>query len=429
MFRQLIIIITLALVASMHTTAQNLTDEEAAAAVQLNTITTAVPFLLIAPDTRGGALGDAGVATSPDGNSLHWNMAKMAFLTDMSGARLKSDRPDFGISLSYSPWLRNLVDDMSLAYLSGYKIINDKQAVSGALRFFDLGTITFTDINGSVIRDFKPIEFSFDVGFAQKLSEKLSGGFAARYIHSNLTGGIGVNGAGSKAGRSAAADVSIFYTNPDLSIGGKDARLNIGMNVSNIGAKIAYTETADRDFLPANLRLGAALSMYLDEYNELTFTSDFNKLLVPTNGVYATKDTGLYNEGDIVSGRESNVGVAAGIFGSFTDAPGTVLQDEDDEYYVVEGSKFKEEINEINISLGLEYVYANQFAFRTGFFHEDPTKGNRQFITLGAGVKFQVFSIDMSYLISTRNQNPLANTLRFGLNMNLTGGGSSTESE
>ena len=420
MFKQLIIITSI-LVVSFHSKGQSLTDEEAAAAVQLNTITTAVPFLLIAPDTRGGALGDAGVATSPDGNSLHWNMAKLAFLPDMDGARLKSEKPDFGISLAYSPWLRSLVDDMSLAYLSGYKILNDKQAVSGALRFFDLGTITFTDINGSVIRDFKPIEFSFDVGFSQKLGEKLSGGFAARYVHSNLTGGVGVNGAGSKAGRSAAADVSVFYTNPDLKIGGKDARLNVGMNVSNIGAKIAYTETADRDFLPANLRLGAALSMYLDEFNELTLTTDFNKLLVPTPAKIV--------DGEIISGRDSDVGVAAGIFGSFTDAPGSVLQDENDEFYVVSGSKFKEEMKEINISMGLEYVYANQFAFRTGFFHEDPTKGNRQFITLGAGVKFQVFSIDMSYLISTRNQNPLANTLRFGLNMNLTGGGGSSSSE
>ena len=196
------------------------------------------------------------------------------------------------------------------------------------------------------------------------------------------------------------------------------------MNVSNIGAKIAYTETADRDFLPANLRLGTALSMYLDEYNELTFTTDFNKLLVPTNGTYAQQDTELYNIGDLVSGRDPDVGVAAGIFGSFNDAPGSVLLDENEEYYVVNGSRFREEMKEINISLGLEYVYANQFAFRTGFFHEDPTKGNRQFITLGAGVKFQVFSIDMSYLISTRNQNPLANTLRFGLNMNLSGSGS-----
>ncbi len=423
MFKQLILIIfSIAMIVNVK--AQDLTDEEAAQRVQLNTITTAVPFLLIAPDTRGGALGDAGVATSPDGNSLHWNPAKLAFLQEMSGAKIKSERPDFGISLSYSPWLRNLVDDMSLSYLTGYKILNDKQAVTAGLRFFSLGTITFTDVNGSVIKDFEPKEFSLDVAFAQKLSDKLSGGFAARYIHSNLTGGIGVNGAGSQAGRSAAADISIYYTNPKLSIGGKDARLSAGMNVSNIGAKISYTETADRDFLPANLRLGTALSMYLDQFNELTFTTDFNKLLVPTPPKYV-----LGSDTEIASGRDPDVGVAAGIFGSFTDAPGSVTQEDDGTILVADGSKLREELREINISIGLEYVYANQFAFRTGFFHEDPTKGNRQFITLGAGVKFQVFSIDMSYLVSTRNQNPLANTLRFGLNMNLTGGGGSSISE
>ncbi|MFK7756088.1 MAG: type IX secretion system outer membrane channel protein PorV [Flavobacteriales bacterium] len=422
-----LITLTLSLVFVTATFAQNITDDEAAQAVQLNTITTAVPFLLIAPDTRGGALGDAGVATSPDGNSLHWNVAKLAFLQDMSGAKVKSEKPDFGISLSYSPWLRALVDDMSLAYLTGYKVLNDKQAITGGLRFFSLGNITFTDINGSVIRDFEPIEFSFDVGFSQKLSEKLSGGFAARYIHSNLTGGVGVNGAGSQAGRSAAADVSMFYTNPDLKIGGKDTRLNLGVNISNIGAKVSYTETADRDFLPANLRLGAAMTMNFDDYNQLTLTSDFNKLLVPTPPVYAEGEGGT-EEPVIISGRDPDVGVASGIFGSFTDAPGNVLFDENDEPFVEDGSILREELREINISIGLEYVYANQFAFRTGFFHEDPTKGNRQFITLGAGVKFQVFSIDMSYLISTRNQNPLANTLRFGLNMNLPqGGGGSSE--
>jgi len=428
MIKQLIIIL-IAFSFSLSINSQSLPPDEAAQTVQLNTITTAVPFLLIAPDTRGGALGDAGVATSPDGNSLHWNPAKLAFISDFSNARNKSERPDFGLSLSYSPWLRALVDDMSLAYLSGYKVLNDQQAVSGALRFFSLGSITFTDNTGNIIREFEPIEFSLDVAFSQKLSDNFSGGFATRYIHSNLTGGVGVNGASSQAGRSVAADVSFFYTKPDLSIGGKDARLNVGMNVSNIGAKISYTETADRDFLPANLRLGSALTLNLDDFNSLTFTTDFNKLLVPSPPIYA--DGTSSSDPQILSGRDPDVGVAAGIFGSFTDAPGVLVYDENDEFTgeVVKNSRFREEMREINISAGLEYVYANQFAFRTGFFHEDPTKGNRQFITLGLGVKFQVFSLDMSYLVSTRNQNPLANTLRFGLNMNLSGGGSSSDSE
>jgi len=411
-----LIIITLLSIFCARGLAQNLTDEEAANSVQLNTITTAVPFLLIAPDTRGGALGDAGVATSPDANSLHWNVAKLAFMQDMSGSRLKSDLPDFGISLSYSPWLRALVDDMSLSYLSGYKILNDKQAITGGFRYFSLGNITFTDQNGAVLRDFEPKEFSVDIGFSQKLGDKLSGGFATRFINSNLTAGIGVNGAASKPGRSAAADVSVFYTNPDVKLGGKDARINLGLNISNIGAKISYTETAERDFLPTNLRLGGALSMYLDDFNTLTVTSDFNKLLIPT----PAKEI----DGVLISGRDNDVGVASGIFGSFTDAPGVTILQDDGSYEVESGSVFREELREVNISAGIEYVYDNQFAFRTGLFHEDPTKGNRQFITLGAGVKFQVFSIDLSYLVSTRNQNPLANTLRFGLSMNLTGGGS-----
>lgn len=429
MIKQLIGI-TVVLGLSLSASSQTLNQGETAETVQLNTITTAVPFLLIAPDTRGGALGDAGVATSPDGNSLHWNPAKLAFISDFSNSRAKSDQPDFGLSLSYSPWLRALVDDMSLAYLSGYKVLNDKQAVSGGLRFFSLGSITFTDNTGNEIREFEPIEFSVDLAFAQKLSDNLSGGFATRYIHSNLTGGVGVNGASSQAGRSVAADLSFFYTKPDINVFGKDARINVGMNVSNIGAKISYTETADRDFLPANLRLGSALTLNLDEFNSLTVTTDFNKLLVPSPPVYAEGETGSSNP-VILSGRDPNVGVAAGIFGSFTDAPGLLIYDADGEFTgeVVKNSRFREEMREINISAGLEYIYANQFAFRTGFFHEDPTKGNRQFITLGFGVKFEVFSLDMSYLVSTRNQNPLANTLRFGLNLNLTKGSGSSESE
>ncbi len=403
--------------------AQSLPDSEGERGIfQLNTITTAVPFLLITPDTRAGGLGDVGVATSPDGNSLHWNMAKMAFMTDFADTRSKSSKPDLGVSLTYNPWLRTLVSDMSLSYLSGYKIINDKQAVSAGLRFFSLGVIDFTDNVGSSIRSFEPIEFSFDLGFSQKLSDNLSGGFTARYIYSNLTGGIGVNGASSQPGSSAAADISFFYTQPEISIGGKSARVNAGMNISNIGAKISYTETADRDFLPANLRLGSALTINLDDFNALTFATDFNKLLVPTPPIY--------EDGEVAFGKDPDVGVAAGIFNSFSDAPGIPALDAGVRTgEAVPNSVLREELREINISTGLEYVYANQFAFRTGFFHEHASKGNRQYITLGFGLKFEVFSLDMSYLVSTRNQNPLANTLRFGLNLNLTQGSSEGASE
>ncbi len=355
--------------------------DERAKDVQLNTITTAVPFLMIAPDSRGGAMGDAGVATSADAASIHYNTAKLAFA-----------EKDMELMMSYSPWLRQLVSDMNLAYLSGYKKLNNKQTVAGALRFFSLGTIAFTDGVGTHIRDFKPSEFSLDVAFAQKLSERFSGGISARFINSNLTDGGDYLGVNTKPGRSLAVDISAFYSNPSMSLGGKDATFNWGINISNIGAKMSYTETSERDFIPTNLKTGVALQMELDSYNSLTLTGEVNKLLVPTPPVYD-------NNGVLVEGKDPNVGVATAIFQSFGDAPGG----------------FKEEMREFNESFGLEYWYDKQFAFRTGFFNEHYTKGNRQFITLGAGLVYNVFAIDMSYLISTRQNNPLENTLRFSL--------------
>lgn len=390
-----------------------LTNTDAASnTLQLNTITTAVPFLMIAPDSRSGGIGDAGVALSADANAVHWNPAKMAYAED-----------DFEISLAYSPWLRALVDDMNLAYLSGYKKLNDKQAIGAALRFFSLGEITFTDEFGTPLRDFKPNEYSLDVAFSQKLGENFSGGIAARYIHSNLTGGTSIGGANSRPGRSAAVDVSFFYTNDRVEIGKKDAIWNFGVNITNIGAKMSYTETADRDFLPTNLKLGTALTFLLDDYNKLTLTFDANKLLVPTPPIYLRDaDSQIVIDpatGDpvVASGRNPDVGVASGIFGSFTDAPGDVTINEDGTVDVAAGSVLREELREINLGGGFEYWYDDQFAFRAGYFYEHPTKGNRQFITLGAGIKYNIFGIDLSYLISTTQQNPLANTLRFTLKL------------
>jgi hypothetical protein len=353
---------------------------------------------MIAPDSRSGALGDAGVALSPDANLTHWNPAKLAFVEE-----------DLELSLSYSPWLRQLVTDMSLAYLSGYKKLSKTQGVGGSLRFFTLGSITFTDEGGQVIRDFRPNEFSLDVSFGQKFSEKFSGGIAARYVNSNLTGGTNVQGADSRPGRSVAVDVSMFYTNPKLKIGGKKTTFNWGLNISNIGAKMRYTNTDQRDFIPTNLKTGVALTLDLDEYNQLTFTTDLNKLLVPTPPVYADGD-----RTEILSGMDPNVGVASGILQSFYDAPGELDPQTNEP---IAGSVFREELREINISGGFEYLYDKQFAVRTGYFYEHLTKGNRQFITLGAGLRYQVVTIDMSYLISTTQQNPLANTLRFTLRL------------
>jgi len=378
----------------------NATDSPAQQA-QLNTITTAVPFLQIAPDSRCGAMGDAGVAVSPDANSGFWNPAKLAFI-----------KTDMEASLSYAPWLRALVNDMSLAYLSVTKKLNKRQAFAGSLRYFTLGNITFTDLSGQVIRDFKPAEWALDASFGQQFTDKFSGGISTRFVNSNLTGGTNVLGADSKPGRSVAADVALFYSNDDIKLGKKDGVWSLGMNISNIGAKMRYTNTDERDFIPANLKLGTALTTMLDEYNALTFALDFNKLLVPTPPRYADNGTD-----SVLYGIDPNVGVATGIVQSFYDAPGNL--DNDGNY--VSGSAFVEELREVNISGGMEYMYTDQFAFRTGYFYEHYTKGNRQFITLGAGLRYEVITIDMSYLISTTQNNPLANTLRFTLRLALDG--------
>ena len=381
--------------------AAQLTPGQAAQTVQINAITTAVPFLTIAPDSRSGALGDAGVALSPDGNSLHWNPAKMAFMED-----------DVEFTMSYAPWLRELVDDMNLAYVSGVRKISPRQAFGGALRYFSLGNITFTDESGTTIRDFKPAEFSLDAGFSQRFTDRFGGGVTGRFINSNLTGGTNVLGANSKPGRSVAVDVGLFYTNPRAQLAGKKGVFNLGMNISYIGAKMSYTESADRDFIPANLRLGTAYELFVDEYNSLTFTVDANKLLVPTPPIL-DQESGT----EIVSGYDDNIGVATALVQSFYDAPGVVDFNDDGTYTLQPGSVFREELREYNLGGGMEYNYNDVFAFRTGFFNEHYSKGNRQFITLGAGIKYTVFTVDLSYLISTRLQNPLANTLRFTLRL------------
>lgn len=408
MYKSLLGTLLLALMFCSETQAQLVNQTDRARQVQLNTITTAVPFLLIAPDSRAGALGDAGVAISPDVSSIHWNAAKLAFTEE-----------ELEIGVSYSPWLRALVNDMSLGYLSGYKKLNKTQTIGGSLRYFSLGRITFTDEAGANQGEFTPAEYAVDVAFGQKLSERFSGGIAARFVNSNLTGRTNVLGADSRPGRSFAVDVSGFYTNDDIKIGDIPSTLNLGFNISNIGAKMRYTNTDRRDFIPTNLKVGSALVLSLDEYNDLGFTVELNKLLVPTPPIYN-------NRGDsIISGKDPNVGTATGIVQSFYDAPGIY----DPTTGAVEpGSVFKEELREINVGGGFEYWYDKQFAFRAGYFYEHFTKGNRQFITIGAGLKYQVLTIDMSYLISTTQQNPLANTLRFSLKFALGGKGSKSSS-
>jgi hypothetical protein len=354
-----------------------------------NTITTAVPFLSITPDSRAGGMGDAGVGTTPDLSSQHWNPAKYVFMES-----------EMGVSLSYSPWLRNLVDDMNLAYLVGYKKIDDVQTVSSSLRYFSLGDIMFTSEFGEFMGQQSPNEFAIDLGYSRLLSEVFSGSVTLRYIRSDLTGGQLINGVESKAGNSYAADVAFYYYN-EFRANRRDNIFSAGINIQNIGAKISYTDGEVKDFIPTMLKLGAAYTTELDNYNKFTFAVEANKLLVPT----PPKDTTLFEDGAIIypGGMNSDKSPIAGIFSSFGDAPGGM----------------KEELQEINFSAGVEYWYNNQFALRAGYFWEHENKGNRKFLTAGAGFRMNVFALDFSYLLPTQRNHPLENTLRFTLSFDV----------
>ena len=365
---------------------QNVSGVDEIGRDNLITITTAVPFLLISPDSRAGGMGDVGVATSPDANSLHWNPAKFAFVED-----------EVGFAVSYVPWLRALVPDINLSYLAGYKKLNKNEAIAMELRYFTLGDITFTDVIGNNLGQYKPSEFAIGSAYSRKLSDQFSLAISGRYIYSNLTGGQSAGGITTNAGQSIAADVAGYYRK-DIRIAKKDMQLALGANVSNIGNKVRYTETSTRDFIPINLRLGTALNADLDEYNKISFAFDINKLLVPTPPIYNDSI-----DGQIDFGQDPNVSVVSGIFQSFGDAPGG----------------FSEEMREINYSIGTEYWYDDQFAVRAGYFNEHNTKGGRKFFTFGSGVKYNVFALDFSYLINAsraiNGNNPLANTMRFTL--------------
>lgn len=349
-----------------------------------NTISTGVPFLTIAPDSRAGAMGDAGVATSPDMNSQHWNPAKYAFIES-----------ELGVGLSYTPWLRNLVDDINLAYLVGYKKLDDLQTISASLLYFSMGEITFRDNFGNYQGLQNPNEFAIDMAYTRLLSDQFSGSVALRYIRSDLTGGQLINGIESHAGNSYAADIAFYYRN-EMRVNRKESVFSAGVNISNIGSKISYTDGATKDFIPTNLRLGAAYETEMDQYNTITFTVDLNKLLVPTPSADSiTSDGGVIVGG----GFSEDKSVISGIFTSFGDAPGGI----------------KEELQEVNISFGLEYWYNRQFALRAGYFYEHENKGNRKYLTAGAGLKLNVFALDFSYLLPTERNHPLENTLRFSL--------------
>jgi hypothetical protein len=357
----------------------------------VNAISTAVPFLNITPDSRSGAMGDAGVALTPDVNANYWNPAKLAFLEN-----------DNDISLSYSPWLRHLVPDVSLAYLSYAHKLDDRNTFGASLRYFNLGSIQLIDDNQNDQGTYKPSELSIDGSFARKFGNNLSLGLTMRYIYSNFSNGAFVSGgstAQNKAGNAISAGVSVYYKKDY----GDSSVFAFGGHISNIGSKIAYSEGGTKYFLPTNLKLGVANTWHMNGASKFTVTFDINKLLVPTPPV---RDA----DGKITAGKDDDVSVPAGLFQSFGDAPGG----------------FSEELREISFSPGVEYWYNDLIALRAGYFYENPTKGNRHYATFGVGLKYQIFNFDFSYLAASQQNSPLANTLRFTLSASFGGTGNNT---
>lgn len=348
-------------------------------------ISTGVPLLLIAPDSRAGAMGDVGSASRPDANSIHWNAAKLSFMEKQAG-----------LTFTYSPWLREIVSDIKLMYLSGYYRLDERNTLGASLTYFSLGSIDFFSEDGQATGTYKPNEFAFDVAYSMKLSENLSMSLTGRYIRSDLTQGQNVGTTSTHAANAGAADLGLYYQNKiDLEMPSQYA---FGVQISNLGSKISYSDNMESSFLPANLRIGGRYSMDFDQFNNLSVMADFNKLLVPTPPVYD-------DEGNIFAGKDPNVGVLQGAIQSFYDAP----------------NGLKEELQEISMSLGLEYWYNKILAVRAGYFYEAKNKGARKYLTLGAGLRYNVMGLDISYLISTSslNNNPLKNTLRVSLSFDL----------
>lgn len=357
-----------------------------------NPVNTSVTSQMIAPDARAAGMGDVGVATDPDVNSQYWNPAKYPFCISRAG-----------VSLNYTPWLRQLVSDMDLAYLSGYYRIGDYSAVSASLRYFSLGEV-MTEYNGETGESsgmtINPYEMSFDVAYSLMLSEKFSLAAAVRWIYSDLTHDYTDD---TSPGSAFAADIACYY-NDYINIGARECQLGIGLNISNIGSKISFGGSEDSEFIPTNMRLGFALMVPIDEFNRFTIAADANKLLVPT---YPKLEDGESSEAydQRVQKEYYDVSSISGIFKSFGDAPGG----------------FKEELQEVNWSVGAEYVYNDKFTLRAGYHHESENKGNRKYFTVGAGFRMSAFSLDCGYVIATAKSNPLDQTLRFTLGFDMDG--------
>ena len=352
-----------------------------------NPVEHAVISQTIAPDARAAGMGDVGAATDPDVNSQFWNPAKYPFCISRAG-----------IALNYTPWLRQLVNDIDLAYVSGYYRIGDYSAVSGSLRYFSLGEVyTSMDENAMTV---KPYEMSLDVAYSMMLSEHFSLAAAIRWIYSDLRYNYEED---SKPASAFAADLAMYYNNY-FNMGSRECQLGLGLNISNVGSKISYYGDDRSQFLPANLRLGMSLLIPVDEYNRFAISADANKLLVPTVPVQEEGESSADYQARIIE-EYSNVSSISGIFKSFGDAPGG----------------FKEELQEIQWSVGAEYVYHDQFSLRAGYHHESANKGNRKYFTVGGGFRMNVFSLDVGYVISTAQSNPLEQTLRFSLTFDMDG--------
>jgi hypothetical protein len=343
-------------------------------------------------------MGDVGVATSPDVNSAHWNAGKLAFIED-----------DIGFSLSYSPWLGRLVPDMSLNYLTGYKKIDDVSAFGIDLRYFNMGDIDLTDGRGNSLGAFSPRDIAIGGTYSRKLSDKLSLGISARFIHSNLSGNISSSGGNeSRPGVSVGTDVGLYHTS-NILISDKEGELSWGINLSNIGPKITYNSAEDLDYLPTNFRIGTALAIPIDDLNKITFALDLNKLMVPSPPVYREDENGQLiidpNTGspEIEAGKDPSRPLLSGMFGSFSDAP----------------DGFREEMQELMVSFGTEYSYDDKFALRVGYFYENTKKGGRRYFTMGVGFKYNRLGFDFSYLVPQVQNHPLAETLRFSLQYNM----------
>ena len=355
-----------------------------------NPVNTSVTSQTIAPDARAAGLGDAGAATDPDVVSQYWNPAKYPFTISRAG-----------VALNYTPWLRQLVSDMDLAYLAGYYRIGDYSAVSASLRYFSLGEVFVgSGQSGDADMTINPYEMSLDVAYSLMLSEKFSIAAAVRWIYSDLTYDYTQD---TSPGSAFAVDLAAYYQNY-INIGARECQLGLGLNISNIGSKISFGGDNNSEFIPTNLRLGASLMVPIDEYNRFTIAADANKLLVPT---YPKQNDGESTEDyqERVQKDYYDVSSISGIFKSFGDAPGG----------------FKEEMQEINWSVGAEYVYHDQFAVRAGYHNESKNKGNRKYFTVGAGFKMSVFSLDAAYVIATAKSNPLDQTLRFTLSFDMDG--------